>query len=386
MKAHAKTLQSVSPPQTSQPLRQWIPVSEPKLCGKEREYVLDCLDTGWISSNGKYVTKFEEQFGAFVGVPHAIAVCNGTCALHVALEALGIGQGDEVIVPSFTYVASANAVRYTGAKPVFVDSEPDTWNVDPNKIEEAVTPRTRAIVPVHLYGHPCDMAPILDIASRKNLFVVEDAAEAFGSQYNGKMIGSLGTVATFSFFGNKTITTGEGGMVVTRDAKLADKIRLLKGQGVSPTRQYYFEVVGYNYRMTNIEAAIGLAQLENATAFIERKREIARCYERLLRGTQGLRLPVEKHYALNSYWMYSIVVDDSFGTDRNSLMAHLRACSVETRPFFYPCHLLPPYRTGSLQCPVAEDLGNRGINLPSSAKLTDSQIEYIVNCIQECAP
>ena len=243
-------------------MSEFIPVAAPALIGNEKAYVLDCLESSWISSNGAYIERFETVFADFIGTRHALSCCNGTVALHLALLALDVRPGDEVIVPSLTYVASANAVMYCGAKPVLVDSEPETWNLDPARIEELINPRTRGIIVVHLYGHPANMDPILEIARRRHLFVVEDAAEAHGATYRGQKVGTLGDLATFSFYGNKVITTGEGGMVCTNNEVLARKVRQLKGQGQDPRRRYWFPIVGYNYRMTNIEAAIGLAQLE----------------------------------------------------------------------------------------------------------------------------
>lgn len=387
MKARSLPQKKLSPqtPQNKLELVPFIPVAETNLSGREKEYVLDCLETGWISSNGTYVTRFEREFERFVGSPHAVSICNGTCALHVALLALDIKAGDEVIIPSFTYIATANAVRYTGAIPVFVDCEKETWNMDVRKLEAAITSKTKAIIPVHLYGHCCQMTQVMDIARKHGLFVIEDAAEAFGSKYNGRMAGTIGTLGVYSFFGNKTITTGEGGMVVTSDENLAKKVRLLKGQGVSPTRQYYFETVGYNYRMTNIEAAIGLAQLENATKFIEHKRMIAAKYNELLKNVPGIQLPVEKKDTYNSYWMYSIVVHPEYGITRDELIQRLKASGVETRRFFYPCHTMPPYQKKGVMLPVCEEIAEMGLNLPSSTKLTLRQVEFIAKQIKSYA-
>lgn len=360
----------------------FIPVSEPNLSGREREYVDDCLASGWISSKGKYIQLFEEGFARRIGVRHAIAVCNGTCAVHLALAALGIKSGDEVVVPTLTFIAVPNAVAYTGAKPVFIDSDPVTWNIDPEQIAGSITPRTRAILAVHLYGHPCDMDAILAIARKRKLFVVEDAAEAIGSRYRGGPVGSRGDIAAFSFFGNKTITTGEGGMVATNSAALAARARLLRGQAMSPRRRYFFETIGYNYRMTNIQAAIGLAQIQKLDYYVDRKREIAATYSRLLRDVDGLVLPVEKEYAFNTYWMYSILVERGFGVDRDALMANLKKRGIETRPFFYPCHTMPAYAAGSGAYPVAQTLSDKGLNLPSSTMLTDRHIQHVVDSIK----
>jgi perosamine synthetase len=355
-----------------------IPVYQPSLSGNEKKYVLDCLDSSWISSKGAYLKKFEDEFSKKINVKHATTVSNGTVALHLALLALGVGEGDEVIVPTLTYIASVNAIRYTGATPVFADSLKSTWQIDPEDIERKVTKKTKAIMVVHLYGHPCDMDAIMDIAKRHNLSVIEDAAEAFGSKYKNTPIGSIGHIATFSFFGNKTITTGEGGMVVSKDQTLIDRVIHFKGQGLATHRQYWHDVVGYNYRMTNICAAIGLAQLEQADQFIERKREIASTYKKLLKD-----LPLQAHEessdVFHSYWMFSVLVDDA--SRRDELRDFLSQAGIETRPLFYPVHTMPMYSTPFQSHRVAEDLGWRGINLPSYPKLENSQIIFICKLI-----
>lgn len=361
-------------------MRKVIPVAAPALVGNERKYVMDCLDSTWISSTGKYVDRFEQAFAKFCGVKHAVSCSNGTTALHLALLALGVGPGDEVIVPTLTFVATANAVTYCGARPVFIDSEPETWNLDPGLLEEKITSRTKGIIVVHLYGHPVNMGPVLDIAQRHGLFVLEDAAEAHGAEYKGRRVGSLGEIATFSFYGNKIITTGEGGMVVTDDDELADKVRQLKGQGMDPQKRYWFPIVGYNYRMTNIQAAIGLAQLEKADWHIERRREIASWYYERLKKCPGLTLPVEKEWAKNAYWMFSVVLDDQVPVDRDKLRSKLSEKGIETRPFFYPMHTLPPYKDkikSDNAFPFASKLSKKGINLPTWAGLTKDDIEYI---------
>lgn len=355
-----------------------VPVYRPSLNGREKEYVLDCLESTWISSKGAYIRRFEDGFAERLGVRHAASVCNGTVALHLALLALGITQGDEVIVPTLTYVASVNAIAYTGATPVFVDSVRETWQMDVRDIEAKLTPRTRAIMVVHLYGHPCDMDAISALAVRHNLFVIEDCAEAFGSLYRGKPVGSFGNVATFSFFGNKTITTGEGGMVVTDDKTLHERALHYKGQGLAAHREYWHDVIGYNYRMTNICAALGLAQLEQADGFIARKREIAALYKA---GLQDC--PVEVHRELDgvqhSYWMVSILVPDA--SQRDPLREHLARGGVETRPLFHPVHTMPMYARNFQRHPVAEDLGWRGMNLPSWPGLSDDTITRITELI-----
>lgn len=357
-----------------------IPVAEPNLEGNELKYVEDCIKTGWISSIGEYVTRFEEGFSRYCGVKHGVAVANGTVALHLALEALGIKKGDEVIVPSLTFVATANAVKYTGAKPVFVDSEPRTWNINPGKIEEKITEKTRAIIPVHLYGHPCDMDRIREIAEKHGLVIIEDAAEAHGAEYKNKKTGSLSTISCFSFYGNKILTTGEGGMCLTDDEKLAEKMRQLKDHGMSKEKRYYHPQIGYNYRLTNIQAAIGLAQLERIEQIIETKRKNAKFYNSLLKDVKGITLPVEEPWAKNVYWLYSILIEKDYKLDRDRLMAELKAEGIDTRPFFIPLHKMP-YLDEGLKLQVAEDLGMKGINLPSSTKLTKEEIHKIAETI-----
>lgn len=361
-----------------------IPVSRPALIGREKEYVMDCLDSNWISSNGKYISLFETKFAEYLGVKHALACCNGTVALHAALLALGVGPGDEVIVPTLTYVAAANAVTYTGATPVFADSDPDTWNIDPEKLESLITPKTKAIIPVPLYGHPCDMDPIIDVAKKYGLFVVEDAAEALGAQYKGRMCGSIADISTFSFYGNKTITTGEGGMVVTNDDSLAAKVHLLKGQGMNPNRRYWFPVVGYNYRMTNIEAAIGLAQMENIDNFLNKRRLIAQWYNNRLKDISGITLPIEKNYAWHSFWMYSILIEGAYGKSRDEVMKMLADQRVETRPFFYPMHIMPVYEDNpSANLRTAETIASKGLNLPTFYELAEDDVEFITEVLRK---
>jgi perosamine synthetase len=362
-------------------MRPFIPVAAPALVGNEKEYVLDCLESTWISSGGKYIERFEAAFAEFCGVRHALSCCNGTVALHLALLALGVGPGDEVIVPTLTYVASANAVAYCGARPVLVDSEPETWNINPELILRHITPRTKGIMVVHLYGHPTDMDPVMEIARERGLFVLEDAAEAHGAEYKSKRVGSIGDVATFSFYGNKIITTGEGGMVVTDDDDLARQMRQLKGQGQDPERRYWFPVRGYNYRMTNIEAAIGLAQMEKADWHVARRRENADWYRKYLGADTRFTLSPEADWARNSYWINCAVLSQDFPLSRDAVMEELARAGIETRPFFYPMHTLPMYRETSTDFPVAEGLAARGLNLPSSATLTENDVAYVCQAL-----
>jgi perosamine synthetase len=366
---------------------RWIPVAAPALVGREREYVLDCLDSTWISSSGKYLARFESEFAEFCGVRHAISCCNGTVAVHLALLAHGVGPGDEVIVPTLTYVATANPVVYCGAEPVFVDAEPRTWNMDPERVAEAVTPRTRGIVVVHVYGHPVDMDPILELAERHGLWVIEDAAEAHGATYRGRIAGSMGSLGTFSFYGNKIITSGEGGMVVCDDDRLASVVRQLHGQGQDPQRRYWFPMIGFNYRMTNIEAAIGLAQLERIDWHLSRRREIASWYREELADQEGIVLSPEEPWARSAFWIICAVLDEQRFGSRDDAMTALAEAGIETRPFFYPLHTLPMYSAANedRDFPVAEDLGRRGINLPSSASLTRDDVSYVCHILRRLA-
>jgi len=350
-----------------------FPVYQPDLSGNEKKYVTECLDSTWISSKGKYISEFESKFAEFIGVKYAAAVPNGTIALHLALLAIGISPGDEVIVPTFTFIASVNAITYCGAKPVFADSEKKFWQIDSEDVERKITARTKAIMPVHLYGHPSDMDSLTAIAKKYNLSIIEDCAEAFGSKYNNIHVGNFGAISTFSFFGNKTITTGEGGMVVTNDKNLYELSLRLKGQGLAHNREYWHDIIGYNYRMTNICAAIGLAQLERAESIIKKKKQIVSWYNKYL-----FDVPVEPHKeaenVFHSYWMYTILVKNS--AQREKLREFLKMHAIETRPAFYPVHTMPIYNT-EIKLPVAEDLCSRGINLPSYPALTRNDIEFI---------
>ncbi len=365
-----------------------IRVCEPLLEGRESVYVQDCLKTNWISSKGKYIEEFEKGFANYCGCSYGITTTSGTTALHLALAALGIGKEDEVIVPAFTMAACVLAILYTGATPVLIDSEPDTWNLDVNQLEDRITRRTKAIMPVHIYGHPCDMSPIMEVASKHRLFVVEDAAEAHGAEYYGKRVGGIGHVGCFSFYANKIITTGEGGMVVTNDPKIAEKARALKDLSHSPQRRFLHTEIGFNYRMTNLQAAIGLAQLERIEELAERRRSNALRYNSLLANVQGIRLPVEKKWARNVYWMYSIVLEDTFGISRDTLMAKLAQHGIETRPMFIPMHRQPAFLDQGLfksECyPIADDLSQKGVNLPSGSGL-GPEVDIVCRAIQEIA-
>jgi perosamine synthetase len=319
-------------------------------------------------------------------VKHGVSCTNGTVALHLALLALGIGPGDEVIVPTLTFVATANAVRYCGATPVFVDCESETWNIDPGLIESRITSKTKAIIVVHLYGHPVDMDAVMSLADRYRLFVVEDAAEAHGAIYRGRMVGSIGHIGTFSFFGNKVISTGEGGMVTTNDQELARIMRQLKEQGMDPNRRYWYPVVGYNYRMTNITAAIGLAQVEKIDWHIQRRIELARWYQENLRAVLGLSWQVEKPQTRHVFQFFTVVMNSEISQTREEVIAHLASRGIEGRPVVYPMHSLPPYRDSvhGQTFPVAERISSRGINLPTFASLNRTDVDYVCECLSEC--
>jgi len=359
----------------TQPL---IPVYRPDLSGNERRYVLDCMDSSWISSIGVYIPKFEAALAEATGARHAIGVCNGTVALHLALHCLGIGPGDEVIVPSFTYIASVNTIAQTGATPVFVDSRADDWMLDPTALEHRITPRTKAILAVHLYGAVCDMLAIRAIAQSHNLAVIEDAAEALGRTIHGQHVGTFGDIGTFSFFGNKTVTTGEGGAVVTMDDTLAARLRMVKGQGQSLTKRYWHEVMGFNYRMTNIAAAIGVAQFERLLSILSRKRALTERYRALL-----ARLPLSFQKPIDGMrgadWLVSLLLPR--GCDREQLMAMMASAGIETRPVFYCAHQMPMYQSGQ-RLAVAEDIAARGISLPSYPTLTDSEQDRVTAALE----
>lgn len=356
-----------------------IPVYKPSLIGKEKEYVVDCIDTEWISWKGKYGPRFEKEFSSYIGMQYGVGVFNGTVALHLAMLTLGIAEGDEVIVPSFTYVASVNAISYVGATPVFVDSKLDSWQMDPKDVEKKITDKTKAIIVVHLYGHPCEMDELTRICKEHGIFMVEDCAEAIGSEYKGKKVGSFGDIACFSFFGNKTITTGEGGMVLTNDISLYERASRIKDQGNAKYRMYWSDIIGYNFRMTNIQAAIGCAQLENIDKFIDRKIEIAAKYRE---GLKGLPLktmdPVGdvKH----TYWMCSILLDDA--NERDNMRVFLEENGIESRPTFYPVHTMPMYSHKYQKHANAEYLAYRGINLPSFPAIKDEEVDYVINTIK----
>jgi len=359
-----------------------IPVAVPSLKGNEKKYVEQCLDSTWISSAGEFIGRFEQSFAEFCNVRHAVAINNGTTAIHLALVALGIGDGDEVLIPTLTYIATANAVAYCNAKPVLVDSEPGTMNMDAAQLEAKITPRTKAIIVVHLYGHPVDMDPVMDVARRHGLKVIEDAAEAHGAEYNGKRVGGIGDCATFSFFGNKIVTTGEGGMVTTNDDELAARLRLYRGQGMDPKRRYWFPVVGFNYRMTNVAAAIGLAQMERIDDALKARQQVAGWYETAFAAHSDIiQRPVVAPYAHHVYWMYTVQLIGLTDAQRDEVMQIMDANGIETRPVFYPMHVLPPYLEDGAPYPVANQQAAQGVNLPTHAELEAEDVERVVSSL-----
>ncbi len=362
--------------------RRQVPVNEPLITDAAKAYVTEALDTGWISSAGPCIQKFEEAFAGYIGVKHAIFTTSGTAALHVAQRTLDIGPGDEVIIPDFTMIASPFSTMYTGATPVFVDINPETLNIDAALIEAKITANTKAIMPVHIYGLPCDMDPIMEIARKHNLMVIEDAAEVHGATYKGKKCGSIGTINAFSFYGNKIITTGEGGMITTNDDVLAQRARWLKDLAHSPEKRFRHEELGFNYRPTNMQAAVGLGQLEEIDRLLERKRSMAALYKEGLGGIDRLRLPTEKDYGTNVYWMYAVMVDEG----RDELCAALKEKGVDTREFFLPCHSQPAINLQADEAfPVTEDASQRGFYLPSGLAITDDQIAYVCECMKDIA-
>ncbi len=358
-------------------IRERIPVYRPDLSGNERAYVLECMDTSWISSLGVFIGRFESAVAKLTGAPHAVAVCNGTVGLHLALHSLDIGPGDEVIVPTFTYIASVNTIAQTGATPVFADCRASDWLLDPADVERRITPRTKAILPVHLYGAACDMAAIMAIADRHGLKVVEDCAEALGTTIDGRHVGTFGDVGTFSFFGNKTVTTGEGGLVITGDDELAARLRMTKGQGQSLTRRYWHVILGFNYRMTNIAAAIGVAQMERVAPLLARKREIAALY-RQLAAPLPVSFQVPADDVVTSDWLVSLLLPAT--CDRDRLMADLDEQGIETRPVFYCAHSMPVFLSDE-HFPVAQDVSARGISLPSFPTLPDDDVVRVVDAL-----
>lgn len=364
-------------------VRAIIPVSEPSLKGNELRYVTECVESNWISSAGPFVKRFEEQFAAAAGCEFGVSCSSGTTALHLALAALGIGQGDEVLLPTFTMVATASAVHYVGATAVLIDAEPVTWNLDVAQIEAKITSRTKAIIVVHTYGHPANMDTVMAIARRHHLHVVEDAAEAHGAEYQGRPVGSLGDVACFSFYANKIITTGEGGMVTSNNRKIALTARRLRDHAFSDERHFWHQYRGFSYRMTSLQAAVGLAQTERLHELVEQRRNNAALYRECLRNVPGLSLPQERPGIKSVFWMYGVLVEDDFACSRDDLRQRLARDGIETRSFFVPIHLQPVHFThyDANLYPVADALCQKGMYLPSSAGLTEAEIRYVAAAV-----
>lgn len=359
----------------------FIPISKPTITELEISYVTDAVRSGWVSSLGEYIDKFEKSFAEYCGVGYAVATSNGTTALHLALAAAGVGSGDEVIVPDLTFVATANAVKYTGATPVIVDIEMDTLCIDPFSIEMAITPKTKAIIPVHLYGHPANMPAIMEIATAHGLLVIEDAAEAHGSTVNGTRVGGIGDAGVFSFYGNKIITSGEGGMITTNSAQLASKMRYLRDHAMSKSKRYWHTEVGFNYRMTNMQAALGLAQFERIESIIQKKNDIFEWYRKCLQGVEGLKINRQMEWAENVYWMICVELDHCTEDYRDNLLNRLKTRGVDGRPYFYPLSDMPMHE----KCDTrnAHDVYKRGFNLPSYYDLEKKDVEKVCRILME---
>jgi perosamine synthetase len=363
-----------------------IPLARPDLSGNEERYVTEAVRSSWISSTGAFIDRFEKEFAEICGTRHALSVCNGTVALHLALLGLDVRRGDEVLVPSLTYVATANAVRYVGAEPVFVDVDPETWCMDPRLIEDRITRRTKGIITVHLYGHPADMDAINRVAAVHGLWVVEDAAEAHMARYKGRTVGGLGRIGTFSFYGNKMFTCGEGGAVTLDDSQLETRLRALRGQGMDPQRRYYFSITGYNFRLNNLACGLLCAQLERREQIVARRRELFLKYRKLLSGVPGIGFQPVADWAEPAPWLFCITVDrKAYGRSRDDLVTHLESHGIETRPFFMSLHHLPPFREKSLirkeHLPITDYLSASGLNLPTYSSLTNDDLDFIAEKI-----
>jgi len=357
----------------------YLPVMEPDLLGNELLYLVDAFLSTWISSKGEYIDRFENNFADFCGTQYGIAVSNGTSALLLAMKALGIGAGDEVIVPDLTFAATINSVLHSNATPVIVDIEKEGWGIDPEQIKKAITSRTKAIIPVHLYGQPCEMESIMDIAKKNNLYVIEDCAEAHGAKYNDQPVGSFGIISCFSFFGNKIITTGEGGMCLTNDLNLANKMKLLRDHGMSKSNKYYHEVVGYNFRMTNIQAAIGVAQLERVGEILTKRKKVEDLYRELLSGVKSLRFQKNNlHKRSKVTWLVSALINN-----RNDIIDKLKLSNIESRPFFIPLSKMDIYKKYALQCSQSKIISDEGINFPTQNNLSNSTIIQIKNILEK---
>ena len=365
-----------------------IPVCEPLLSGREEELVLDCLRSGWISSAGKYIDRFEEDWAAYCGMKHGISVSSGTAALQVALDSLSLPPGTEVIMPTFTIVSCALAIVRSGLVPVLVDSNPANWQLDVSQIKKKITVKTSAIMVVHIYGHPVDMQPVLDIADEFDLKIIEDAAEVHGALYKGRKCGGFGDVSVFSFYANKLVTTGEGGMVLTNDNIVADRARSQRNLCFQKKRRFYHDEAGYNFRMTNIQAAIGVAQIKQIEQIVTRKRAIARLYSSLLEGVSGLDLPIEEPWAKSVYWVYGIVLKDDTDVNGMQFVRKLRENGIDSRPFFTGMHEQPVFHKMGLFLdeiyPVAERLSRQGLYLPTGLSISEDEIGWVCETVRKC--
>jgi perosamine synthetase len=358
---------------------EFIPISQPSITQKEIDYVTDAIKSGWVSSLGKYIDEFEEKFANFCDTKYALATSNGTTALHLTLVSLGITGDDEVIIPDFTFVATASAVNYIGAKVVTVDIEEDTLCIDPKSIEEAITFKTKAIIPVHLYGHPANMSSINKIAKKYNLFVIEDAAEAHGAEINGKRVGGLSDAGIFSFYGNKIITSGEGGMITTNDEALYLKMKRLRDHAMSKEKKYWHTEVGFNYRMTNLQAALGVAQFDRIDELLEKKKQIFEWYKAYLSNVSNIKLNTQKDGYKNVYWMICMEIIEYNEEKRENLIKKLKENAIDSRPFFYPISDMPMYER--VNTPMTHKVYQRGINLPSYFDMTEEQVKYICDVL-----
>lgn len=366
----------------------FIPVNEPLFGGNEKKYLNECIDTGWISSEGRFVKDLEQKFADLTRQKYGIAVSSGSGALDIALKALKISDNDEVIMPAFTIISCATAIVQTGAKPVLIDAMPDSYTMNIKQIEKKITHRTKAIMVVHIYGLPVDMQPVIEIAQKYNLPIIEDAAEAHGLYYKDKPCGSFGTISIFSFYPNKLVTTGEGGMLVTSKPELAERCKSLRNLCFQPEKRFVHQEIGWNYRMSNLQAAVGVAQLEQIAKFIKRKREIGQLYTQLLSENVFLQLPVSKtEYAENIFWVYPLILTDSFAHNADFVMKKLKEKAIGTRPFFYPMHLQPVFNKMNLfigeKYPVSEKIAERGFYVPAGLAITNEQIKTVVQKIEE---
>jgi perosamine synthetase len=359
----------------------FIPISQPSIGARERELVLDAVDSGWVSSIGKYIDEFEATFARYCGTEFALAVTNGTTGLHLALATLGLGPGDEVIIPDLTFVATANAVAYTGATPVLADIDPDTLCMDAASVESLITQRTRAIIPVHLYGHPADMDALTAIAKAHNVTIIEDAAEAHGAEYKGRRVGGLSQCGVFSFYGNKVVTTGEGGMLTTNDPAFYRRAKLLRDHAMSAERRYFHDERGFNYRMTNLQAALGVAQMERIGEFLKRRAEIMAWYNSAIPSSETIRLNRVKNWAISAFWMVCLEVDGFDEARRNAFMVALKRRGIDSRPYFCAMSSMPMYQQKPL--PVAARKAETGLNLPSFFQLPQRDVERIGGVVNE---